>query len=96
MPNQQIVSLPQRPKIPRKPKLLRSNPLRLSFLANGNEFGYLIDDEDILSGYRYPSQPNRRLKIDDEDDDTELSEYVQFRLFLARQLALKRYYEKWG
>lgn len=33
---------------------------------------------------------------DEEEDDVELSDYVKFRLWLARQIALKKYQEKWG
>ncbi len=31
-----------------------------------------------------------------EDEDDELTDHVKFRLWLARQLALKKFYEKWG
>lgn len=74
----------------RKPKLLRSNPTRLSLIVNGNNFGFFIDDEGILSGYRTP----RVIKPILTDDD--LSDYVKLRLFLARELAIRRYHEKWG
>ena len=30
------------------------------------------------------------------DEDPELSDYVKFRLWLARQLAMAKYREKWG
>jgi hypothetical protein len=83
----------QRPRI-KKPKLLRSNPTRLSLFLNSNPNWIYIDDEDILSGYRIPNGPKRNRDIDHADDD--LSDYVKFRLWLARQLALRKYVEKWG
>ena len=72
----------------KKPKLLRSNPLRKSLLLSGDDYGFLIDDEDIYVQYRRP-------EIQDKDalDDEELSDYVKFRLFLARQLALAKFRE---
>jgi hypothetical protein len=85
----------QRLKI-KKPKLLRSNPSRLSYLINGNTFGYLIDDEDILSGYRIDTRIRRPIEESKLDNDDDLSDYVKFRLWLARQLALRKYNEKWG
>jgi hypothetical protein len=49
----------------------------------------LIDDEDILV--------STRIRIDikqiPDSPDEELSDYVLFRLWLARQLALARYEE---
>ena len=47
-------------------------------------------DEDCIVNSRISSQ-----KIENIDDD-DLSDYVKFRLWLARQLAMKKYYEKWG
>jgi hypothetical protein len=83
----------QKPKI-RKPKLLRSNPTRISLYLNDDPKWFYVDDEDILSGYRTPNVSRRDKDL--EEDDTELSEHVRFRLWLARQLALKKYHEKWG
>lgn len=49
----------------------------------------LIQEEDLATGYR-----RRDLtKIEHPDD---ISESVRWRLFLARQLALLKYKEKWG
>ena len=86
-------SLLQKPKI-RKPKLLRSNPSRLLLYIHGSPIWFIIDDEDILSGYRIPNGPKR--PKDDNYEEDDLSEYVKFRLWLARQLALRKYQEKWG
>ena len=57
-------------------------------LLSGDDYGFLIDDEDIYVQYRRP-------EIQDKDalDDEELSDYVKFRLFLARQLALAKFRE---
>jgi hypothetical protein len=74
----------------RKPKLLRSNPHRKSLLINGEDPGR-IDDEDIISSYRRNLNPVFEL---DHDDD--LSDDIKWRLFLARQLALLKYKQKWG
>lgn len=75
------------PKI-KKPKLLRSNPYRKLSLANDIDTD--IDDEYICS-----SRNRARLHVE-EDDNEEVSDYVKWRLFLARQLALLKYQEKWG
>jgi len=56
----------------------------------------LIDDEDILSGYRVNTTVRRPNNYPESDDDDDLSDYVKFRLWLARQLALRKYHEKWG
>jgi hypothetical protein len=49
----------------------------------------LIEDEDIILN-------NRRLRVKDSETIDDLSDYVKFRLWLARQLALKKFNEKWG
>ncbi len=56
-------------------------------ILSGNDDGFLIDDEDIYVQYRRPEVKD---KPSIEDDD-ELSDYVKFRLFLARQLALEKF-----
>ena len=78
----------------KKPKLLRSNPLRFSLIRlRGVDPTLLtVDDEALCCAYR-------RVKIvqdqPDQDDD-ELSDHVSIRLQLARYLAIKRYQEVWG
>jgi hypothetical protein len=74
----------------KKPKLLRSNPLRKSLIVSGVDPSDIdgITDEDIYVSYRRPEL----VKIDYKDDD-DLSEDIQWRLFLARQLALLKYRE---
>jgi hypothetical protein len=77
-----------RPRIP-KNKLFRSNPLRKSLILGGTDPWDTVDDEDVIANaYRRPIEPNTI-----GNDDDELSDHVKFRLWLARQLALKKYYE---
>jgi hypothetical protein len=75
----------------KKPKLLRSNPYRLTAIRiwglDPNKV--LIDDEDILVNSR-----RIILKIQTSlDDDEELTDYVKSRLHLARELAMSKYRE---
>jgi hypothetical protein len=81
------------PAIPKKPKLLRSNPLRLSAikLLDCNPVD-LPDDEDLM-----PS-PVHRQKITKKpwDDDTELSPEITVRLAVARARAMARYREQFA
>jgi hypothetical protein len=79
----------------KKPKLLRSNPLRLSSIVlNGSDPACTIDDEDIYVAYRRPDVPKFKPIID--DDDEELSDYVKTRLLVARMLAMKKYHEHYS
>lgn len=73
----------------KKAKLLRSNPHRYTAInfAGVNPWD-AIDDEDIL--------PQRRYRFELKDDMEELSEHVRFRLWLARQLAMKKFAETHG
>jgi len=75
-----------RARIP-KPKLFRTNPHRKAhFLLIDDNTDVFVQDEDLSTGYR-----RRDLnKIEHEDG---ISEYVRWRLFLARQLALLKYRE---
>lgn len=77
----------------KKPKLLRSNPTRLSLLnAQDNDDDLSFDDDSLITGYRRRDL-DKSAKLVPQD---ELSEHVKFRLFLARQLAMMKYKEKWG
>ena len=58
-------------------------------LLSGDDYGFLIDDEDIYVQYRRPEVKDKHTL----DDDEELSDYIKFRLFLARQLALEKFRE---
>jgi hypothetical protein len=77
----------------RKPKLLRSNPLRLGLIRQGTRPSDIeFDDEDIIVS-------TRRATIavfDIPGPDDELSDYVLDRLQLAREMAMLKYQEKWG
>ena len=80
----------QKPTI-KKPKLLRSNPYRLIAIKTWglDPNQVLISDEDILVN-------SRRIILKIETslyDDEELSDYVQLRLFLARELTMSKYRE---
>jgi hypothetical protein len=79
---------------PLKPRLLRSNPHRFTLLLQGYDPVEIeVYDDDIYVGYSRRPQDFRFIPV---DDDEELSDYVKFRLWFARQMALKRYEEKWG
>ncbi len=74
----------------KKPKLLRSNPLRKSLIISGSDPNTTVDDEYIIPVDR------RRHKFDvlrDEIDNTELSDEIKFRLFLIRVKALQKHRE---
>ena len=80
----------QKPTI-KKPKLLRSNPYRLIAIRTWglDPNQVLVSDEDILVNSR-----RIILKIETSlHDDEELSDYVQLRLFLAREMAMSKYRE---
>ena len=80
-------SLLQKPKI-KKPKLLRSNPYRLSVIRfwGVDSYEILIGDEDILVN-------SRRIVGKTVQDDEELSDYVNLRLLMIRNLAMSKYRE---
>ena len=79
---------------PLKPRLLRSNPHRFALVLQGfDPLEIEIYDDDIYVGYSRRPLNFRFIPV---DDDEELSDYVKFRLWFARQMALKRYEEKWG
>jgi hypothetical protein len=79
-------------KLTRKPKLLRSNPHRVPFSLDDNDDDLGLDDDSLQTGYRRPQIVKD--KVPDKDDD--ISDEIKWRLFLARQLALLKYQEKWG
>jgi hypothetical protein len=65
-----------------KPLLQRSN------------FG--LDDSDLILDDEVTYGRNRRAEAFGKVIEDDLSDYVKFRLWLARQLALKKYQETWG
>ena len=82
--------LQQKLKI-KKPKLLRSNPYRISAIKlwGLSSTEVLIEDEDILVN-------SRRIVLRVENslhEDEEVSDYVKLRLFLARETAMLKYRE---
>jgi hypothetical protein len=82
---------PQQKLTIKKPKLLRSNPYRLIAIRTWglDPNQVLVDDEDILVNSR-----RIILKIENSlHDDEDLTDYVQLRLFLARELAMSKYRE---
>jgi len=84
-----------KPSLPKptikKPKLLRSNPYRLTAIRTWgiDPNKILIDDEDILVNSRRIILKIETSLINDE----ELTDYVKVRLFLARELAMSKYRE---
>ena len=85
---------PHQPWI-KKPKLLRSNPLRLSLIRGGVDPACVsVDDEDVYIGYRRPDLV--KVPYQPKDDDEPLPEDIQWRLFLARQMAMMKYRETRG
>jgi hypothetical protein len=79
-----------KPQLPRKPKLLRSNPLRKSLIIGGSDPYTTFDDEDVYIGYRRPELV-KDIKIYKPDED--LPEDIEWKLFLIRQVALAKYRE---
>ena len=72
----------------KKQNLLRSNPTRTVILTFDDcEIEYVFEDA-VHRGYSRP-------KLEELDED-DLPEYIKWRLFLARQLALMKYREKWA
>ena len=74
-----------------KPKLFRANPHRLThFILIDDNDDVFVQDEDLATGYR------RRDLDKIKHEDVVLSDHVKFRLWLARQLAMRKYYQTWG
>lgn len=77
------------PKVPRKPKILRSNPHHvLAYLIDNEEDD--IDDWQLMPVYRRPQEFN---KLRDEIDDMDLSDEVRIRLAVIRAKTLHKYRE---
>jgi hypothetical protein len=72
-----------------KPKLFVGNPHRISVFADDRDEDFLEFD-DIITTYR--REDLQKIHTDTTADNPEgLSEYIQWRLFLARQMALMKY-----
>lgn len=82
------------PRIP-KFKIFRSNPTRKLQILNGIDPYAAVDDDSIITAYR--RRDLQTIKTDITPDNPEgLSEKVRWRLFLARQVALMKYREKYN
>jgi hypothetical protein len=77
-------------KTTKKQNLLRSNPATPILLTLDTEEDEWEADDIIYVGYRRPEL------VKDNVIDDDLSEEIKWRLFLARQLALLKYKEKWA
>ena len=84
----------QLPRI-KKPKLLRSNPLRLSQIRSGSAepSEILFGDEDVIVRLWYTQ---KIVTPGDDDEDSDLSDEIKWKLFLARTAAMLQYRAKWG
>ena len=60
-----------------------------SDIEHSDDDGY--DEITFYVAYRRPELVHNK-----QQPDSDLSEHVKFRLWLARQLALAKYQEKWG
>jgi hypothetical protein len=83
----------QLPRI-KKPKLLRSNPLRLSLIRSGaaEPSEILFEDEDVIIRSRWKQE----IVTLDDDGEPDLSDEIKWKLFLARTAAMLQYRAKWG
>ena len=77
-------------KIP-KPKLFSGNPHKTFFLSLDDWDYDVVDVDDVITTYR-----RRDLLKIDVPEEAPLPEHIQWRLFLARQLALLKYREIHG
>ena len=71
-------------------RLTQSQPLSNRSLDDNDDF--VVNDE-VTFGRNLKSKDFGKLV---HEQDVELSDHVRFRLWLARQLALKKYQETWA
>ena len=77
-----------------KPKIFVGNPHKITIFADDREDDFLEFD-DIITTYR--REDLQKIHTDVTPANPEgLSEYIQWRLFLARQMALMKYREVHG
>jgi hypothetical protein len=77
-----------------KPKIFVGNPHKITIFADDREDDFLEVD-DIITTYR--REDLQKIHTDVTPANPEgLSEYIQWRLFLARQMALMKYREVHG
>ena len=74
-------------KIPRF-NLLRSNPFRLTSVFEDPDNEVFVDDDGLISG-------RRRRDVHKTEHRDGISPRIKWKLFLARQVALIKYREKW-
>ena len=60
-----------------------------SDIEDSDDDGY--DEITFYVAYRRPELVHNKQQL-----DSDLSEHIKFRLWLARQLALAKYQQKWG
>jgi hypothetical protein len=83
------VSLQRKSQLKHQLKLPRQRPQPQNNLSDNDD---LIIDDEVTFGRNLNARNFGKVK----DEDPELSEYVKFRLWLARQLALAKYREVHG
>lgn len=77
-----------------KPKIFVGNPHKITVFVDDTDFNFL-DVDDIITAYR--REDLQKIKTDPTDKNPEgISEEIQWRLFLARQLALMKHREIHG
>ena len=72
-------------------KQTQSQPLLQQSKIDLEESDLVVDDEVTFGRNRQSAKFGELV-----DEDSDLSDYVKFRLWLARQLAMAKYREKWG
>lgn len=76
-------------KLPKKPKLLRSNPLRFTLIRlNGLDPKDIDFDDEALCTKKY-----RTKLVKNPDITDDVSDYVKIRLVIARVKALQKHQE---
>jgi hypothetical protein len=81
------VSLLRKTHLKQTPK-----PLLRQRQSDLNEDSDFIIDDEVTFGRNLKARDFGKLV----HEDVELSDHVKFRLWLARHLAMKKYYEVWG
>ena len=80
-----------KPRLPPKPKLLRSNPFRITSIILLGKNPLEVDVGDDVLHVGYSKRETNDLIIDGESINGELSDYVKLRLLIARLKALQRF-----
>ena len=80
------------PRIP-KFKVLRANPHKVVHRIIDDSDDDFMDDDSVITSYR---RRDLQKVPEPKDNNDELSENVRWRLFLARQMAMMKYKEKFG